>query len=375
MGITTPTNFITEAFGSSAVDITVPIPVADPGGGQASFTLGFPHPNKLPLNAGGIPPFLESQNGILNMISAYTAVLGAGQLFPYNSSYATTIGGYALDALVAMADGSGIWQCTTANNTGNPDTGSGTGWAPLFSYGTTTVTSLTSGTVTLTTPQAAKETIVLQGTLTGGVTIHVPRWAKNWVFINNTTGAFSIEVATGAGTLASLPSADPTNPLAVPMGVRCDGTNCYPLFAPIYEPQFFGYAFADTAPVSDNTNKLATTSFVQSVAKPGSNLTTSGPWHRINPDGSITQGGPISAASGNSPVDVGVTFDIPFPTRCFHVSVTSNRSVASAGEGNLASGFATGYTGSGPISGCTVTIDNSTGNPSVYHGTYQAEGF
>jgi hypothetical protein len=128
---------------------------------------------------------------------------------------------------------------------------------------------------------------------------------------------------------------------------------------------------ATTQSVGDSSTKIATTAFVN----PGSHLALSGSTHRVNADGTIDQWGPITSVSGSSPVDVTVNFDIAFPNRCFHVSVTSNRSVGTAGEANLASGFATGYTGSGPISSCTVTIDNSTGNPSVYNGTYHASGY
>lgn len=128
---------------------------------------------------------------------------------------------------------------------------------------------------------------------------------------------------------------------------------------------------ASTQAVGDSSTKIATTAFVN----PGSNLALSGPTHRINADGSIDQWGPISAGANTNPVDIAIAFDIPFPNRCFHVSVTSNRTVAGAGQAVDGSNFASGYLGAGPIAGCTVTIDNSAGGTSAYSGTYHASGF
>jgi len=408
MPVTTPTNLITEPFGASAVDITLPVPITDPGSGQASFTLGFPHVNKLPVNTGGIPPYLEDMNGILNMVTAYAAALGAGQIFPYSSALATAIGGFKQGAILAQASGAGFWLNLTNGNTSNPDTG-GAGWVPLYTYGIATV-PVTGGVVTLTTAQAACETIIFTGTLTTDCAVVVPPVVRRWTFVNNTTAglSFQITIQSALGhAAATLQQPDSINPLSVCTGVRGDGTNCYNEFAPLFSPQFYGSptcalgtiggnAFqvinqqylrdvllsspalggtptAATASFGTNNTQIATTAFVQAALVPSSHLATTG--HRISPDGYIEQWGPIAAGAGINPVDIAITFDIPFPHECFHVSVTTNRSVATAGQAGSGSNFALGYRGAGPTSGCTVTIDDSLGSASAYAGTYYAVGW
>jgi hypothetical protein len=140
-------------------------------------------------------------------------------------------------------------------------------------------------------------------------------------------------------------------------------------FAPLNSPGFTGVPTAPTAAIGTSSTQLATTAFVN----PAFNISSNG--HLELPSGLILQWGHVTAASGTSPVDIAVTFPIPFPNACFHVSATSNRSVAAAGQANLASNFAVGYLGAGPVTGCTITIDNQTGNPSTYSGTWFAIGW
>ena len=87
--------------------------------------------------------------------------------------------------------------------------------------------------------------------------------------------------------------------------------------------------------------------------------------------GLIFQWGQVSAESGQSPVDIDLTFPVTFPTVCFGVWPVGHRSVASSGEANLASNFSANTS----TSGATVTIDNSTGNPSPYSGSWFAIGY
>jgi len=138
-GVPTPEP-ITKAFGADAGAgyITDPIPVDSQitvKNGAASFTDGFPPLTMTDPTAGGVPPFGQDMNGILKMISAYCAAIQAGQFCTFNATVAAAIGGYAVGAILAKADGSGTWRNTVAGNTANPDTG-GAGWVsstPLYS--------------------------------------------------------------------------------------------------------------------------------------------------------------------------------------------------------------------------------------------------
>ncbi|OYV47724.1 MAG: hypothetical protein B7X10_04190, partial [Burkholderiales bacterium 21-58-4] len=95
--------------------------------GAASLTDGFPPLTFTPLSAGGVPPAGADFNGIFNLITAIQQWQSAGGFFQFDSSFATSIGGYPLGALLAKASGTGFWLCTANNNSANPDTG-GAGW-------------------------------------------------------------------------------------------------------------------------------------------------------------------------------------------------------------------------------------------------------
>lgn len=99
--------------------------------GAASLTDGFPPLNFLPVSAGGVPPFGQDVNGILNEVTANVQWENAGGTFPYNSAFSTAIGGYPAGALLRRTDGTGYWFSTTDNNVTNPDAG-GAGWLGIF---------------------------------------------------------------------------------------------------------------------------------------------------------------------------------------------------------------------------------------------------
>lgn len=131
---------ITEAFATNAPTCTQAAPVV--GGktspfpvssqistlaGAASLNDGFVPLNMTDPTAGGVPPFGIDMNGILYLLSANLAALAAGQLPVYNATLATSMSGYALGALLAKVDGSGLWLNLVSGNATDPDTG-GTGW-------------------------------------------------------------------------------------------------------------------------------------------------------------------------------------------------------------------------------------------------------
>lgn len=201
MSISTP-NKITVPFANSASSSykrTVPVPSqisVTPG--AASFTDGFPPLTMTPKASGGVPPFGQDMNGILNNITSALQYSQAGGAFAYDGSFASTVGGYPIDAIVKATDNSGFWLNQSANNTTDPES-FGAGWAPYYQYGETLVT-MTSSNVTLTALQAAKDIIVLSGALTTNLNLVLPTWLKSWTIINNCTGSFSVTAKTASGS-------------------------------------------------------------------------------------------------------------------------------------------------------------------------------
>lgn len=100
--------------------------------GAASLTDGFPPLTFLPVGAGGVPPFGQDFNGLLNQTTAWTRWQNAGGNVPYDATFATAIGGYPQGAVILAASGVNLWLNTVDNNTTNPDAG-GANWIPILS--------------------------------------------------------------------------------------------------------------------------------------------------------------------------------------------------------------------------------------------------
>lgn len=110
---------------------TVPVPSqisVTPG--AASFTDGFPPLCFVDPALGGVPPFGEDMNGILNWMSSWIRYQQAGWIPGYDPTFSAAIGGYPQGAILRNAAGTGFWISTTENNTTDPDTG-GAGWGIL----------------------------------------------------------------------------------------------------------------------------------------------------------------------------------------------------------------------------------------------------
>lgn len=111
-----------------------PVPQASQIGitdGAASLSDGFPPLNFLPTGAGGVPPFGQDMNGIINQISAWCRWQAGGGAPMYDSTWAQAVGGYPVGSVVAATTAGGLWLCTAENNLTNPDQG-GTGWIPII---------------------------------------------------------------------------------------------------------------------------------------------------------------------------------------------------------------------------------------------------
>jgi len=190
---------VTLAFAENGEKTTIP-ENNDPADGLASLNNGFPPKTRQALDDDGIPPFGQDMNGILYLVSAINRWQSAGASFVYDADFATddNVNGYPKGAILLRADGSGFWVNQTDNNETNPDTG-GANWHPINNIGITSKT-MTGSNVTLTALESAKDVIVISGTLTANVNLIFPTTVKQWLVVNNTSGAFTLTAKTASGT-------------------------------------------------------------------------------------------------------------------------------------------------------------------------------
>jgi len=111
-----------------------PIPVDSQIGvnpGFASLNDGFPPLTMTPIAAGGIPPFGQDVNGILNQITQVQQWQQAGGSWQFDPNFATAIGGYPLGAVLNSKVVLGReWMSTVDNNMTDPDSASAANWMP-----------------------------------------------------------------------------------------------------------------------------------------------------------------------------------------------------------------------------------------------------
>lgn len=234
-GAPTP-QVLLEAIASAAgpTFITSPMPETPTGTLAASIQGGFPPVTMTDVQAGGKPPLGQDANGFFNLVSGHTVWVESGQLYTFNAALAAAQGGYALGAIIAMADGSGVWQCISAGTQVNPDTTPTGTWNPIFSYGFTSV-PVTGGTVNLTQAQQKKGLILLTGILASNLTVNFINSIQEWRVVNLTTGAFTTTLKTAAVGSAGVVS--PQGGLGAPLGIYCVGdNNIYPTVAPLSVP-------------------------------------------------------------------------------------------------------------------------------------------
>lgn len=190
---------VTLAFAENGEKTTIP-ENNDPADGLASLNNGFPPKTRQALDDDGIPPFGQDMNGILYLVSAINRWQSAGASFVYDADFSTddNVNGYPKGAVLLRADGTGFWVNQTDNNETNPDTG-GANWHPINNIGITSKT-MTGSNVTLTALESAKDVIVISGTLTANVNLIFPVTLKQWIVVNNTSGAFTLTAKTASGT-------------------------------------------------------------------------------------------------------------------------------------------------------------------------------
>jgi hypothetical protein len=94
----------------------------------ASLNDGFPPLTFVQASAGGCPPFGQDFNGILRQLSQWNQWQAMGGPVFYDSSFASSIGGYPNGAIINSAITPGTkWMSTADNNATNPDAG-GANW-------------------------------------------------------------------------------------------------------------------------------------------------------------------------------------------------------------------------------------------------------
>lgn len=128
-----PANFNIPFASGAAAGYIRTIPQASQVGivaGAASLTDGFPPLTFQAVAAGGVPPFGQDFNGILNQVTAWTRWQQAGGVPSYNAAFAAAIGGYPTGAILVNAAGTSFWRSLVDNNVSNPDLG-GAGWGTL----------------------------------------------------------------------------------------------------------------------------------------------------------------------------------------------------------------------------------------------------
>jgi hypothetical protein len=242
--------------------------------GAASLTDGFPPLTFQSVGAGGIPPFGQDFNGILNQITCNIRWYdNVGVPATWSSSYSTAIGGYPSGAIVQSATTAGkFWRSTADNNATNPDTG-GAGWVVWPpAAGSTNQVQFNSGGVLagssgLTWNGSTLTATGFSGPLTGNVTGNVT---------GNASTATNANYATSAGTATN---ANELGGIAPSGWVQNNGTGNY------YNISINGNAnYANSAGYASSANyansagsaSTATTATTATTASGLSGLTGSG---------------------------------------------------------------------------------------------------
>ncbi|EIX1854286.1 tail fiber protein [Cronobacter sakazakii] len=194
---------ITKAFGVNGLKNAIPVDssAATDNSGVATFDKGFPPITMQPLSAGGIPPSGKDMNGVLYSATLQQQWQNAGMTYPFSQDFSDAISGYPKGAIVPSSVYTGQWLNLNEANGTPPEssTGAGTGWVPINNYGITQIT-MTTGSVVMSSLQAAKDRIIISGTLTANVNLIFPAWIKSWVVHNNCTGNFTVTCRTASGS-------------------------------------------------------------------------------------------------------------------------------------------------------------------------------
>jgi len=139
-------------------------------------------------------------NGVLYSTTIQQQWQNAGMAYPFNQDFSDAVSGYPKGAIVPSSAYTGQWLNLNEDNGTPPESpnGANTGWVPVNNYGITQITMNTSSLV-MSSLQAAKDRIIISGTLTANVNLIFPTWIKSWIVHNNCAGNFSITCRTASG--------------------------------------------------------------------------------------------------------------------------------------------------------------------------------
>jgi hypothetical protein len=129
-----PTKFLRAWAKNAGGGFIRTVPVASQIGiqdGAASYNDGFVPDNFTLIAAGGVPPFGQDMNGVLNETTTWDQWYQAAAPIYFDSAFAAGIGGYPQCAIVQSAIVPGdFWLSTADNNTTDPDSVSAANWVP-----------------------------------------------------------------------------------------------------------------------------------------------------------------------------------------------------------------------------------------------------
>lgn len=163
--------------------------------GAASLTDGFPPLCFQPIASGGVPPFGQDFNGILNQISSWSRWQAAGGPIQYDGNFCSAIGGYPSGATLQSALSPATEYINLVdNNYSNPDASSSV-FTGSITNGTLTVTGVTSGAVGI--GQILTGAGIVNNTI---ITAFISGSGGNGTYAVNNSQSVTSESITGTGS-------------------------------------------------------------------------------------------------------------------------------------------------------------------------------
>ena len=114
------TKRIITPFASSGTKNTVPDTAPPSDDGLANYPAGFPPSNSIDPALGGSYVKRADMNGVLNDVTSILNDYAKGLIYTHDATFATAIGGYPVNAILAKLAGGGFWVSAVANRPQNP---------------------------------------------------------------------------------------------------------------------------------------------------------------------------------------------------------------------------------------------------------------